>query len=231
MKNKGLITLLLILSFFALLDFLIIDNFKDKEDSNNRVFVISNIENIKIIKNSNLDLSGDYLVKFNLDENIYDAQKLNDDLILINDNEYAESKFYKEKDYKLYLNLIAKNFDVKIDEYFNVQNDNVITNVSEEGKEVYNSSLSNIKEMKNSLEGNFKSYDPNDNTKWLRVLDTFDIDTNKVFNTKILKNLSKEVKTIDNYNEKFYLSFFKLEETKEKKVDKTKLNYVGNKKI
>ncbi len=228
MKNKGLITLLLILSFFALLDFLIIDNFKDKEDSNNRVFVISNIENIKIIKNSNLDLSGDYLVKFNLDENIYDAQKLNDDLILINDNEYAESKFYKEKDYKLYLNLIAKNFDVKIDEYFNVQNDNVITNVSEEGKEVYNSSLSNIKEMKNSLEGNFKSYDPNDNTKWLRVLDTFDIDTNKVFNTKILKNLSKEVKTIDNYNEKFYLSFFKLEETKEKKFDKTKLNYVGN---
>lgn len=231
MKNKGLITLLLILSFFALLDFLIIDNFKDKEDSNNRVFVISNIENIKIIKNSNLDLSGDYLVKFNLDENIYDAQKLNDDLILINDNEYAESKFYKDKDYNLYLNLIAKNFDVKIDEYFNVQNDNVITNVSEEGKEVYNSSISNIKEMKSALEGNFKSYDPNDNTKWLRVLDTFDIDTNKVFNKKILKDLSKEVKTIDNYNEKFYLSFFKLEETKEKKVDKTKLNYVGNKKI
>lgn len=231
MKNKGLITLLLILSFFALLDFLIIDNFKDKEDSNNRVFVISNIENIKIIKNSNLDLSGDYLVKFNLDKNIYDAQALNDDLILLNDNEYAESKFYKDKDYNLYLNLIAKNFDVKIDEYFNVQNDNVITNVSEEGKEVYNSSLSNIKEMKNSLEGNFKSYDPNDNTKWLRVLDTFDIDTNKVFNKKILKDLSKEVKTIDNYNEKFYLSFFKLEETKEKKVDKTKLNYVGNKKI
>lgn len=231
MKNKGLITLLLILSFFALLDFLIIDNFKDKEDSNNRVFVISNIENIKIIKNSNLDLSGDYLVKFNLDKNIYDAQSLNDDLILINDNEYAESKFYKDKDYNLYLNLIAKNFDVKIDEYFNVQNDNVITNVSEEGKEVYNSSISNIKEMKSALEGNFKSYDPNDNTKWLRVLDTFDIDTNKVFNKKILKDLSKEVKTIDNYNEKFYLSFFKLEETKEKKVDKTKLNYVGNKKI
>ncbi len=228
MKNKGLITLLLILSFFALLDFLIIDNFKDKEDSNNRVFVISNIENIKIIKNSNLDLSGDYLVKFNLDKNIYDVQALNDDLILINDNEYAESKFYKDKDYNLYLNLIAKNFDVKIDEYFNVQNDNVITNVSEEGKEVYNSSISNIKEMKSALEGNFNSYDPNDNTKWLRVLDTFDIDTNKVFNKKILKDLSKEVKTIDNYNEKFYLSFFKLEETKEKKFDKTKLNYVGN---
>ncbi len=228
MKNKGLILLFLIISFFALLDFLIVDNFKEKEEYNNRIFLINNIENTKFIKDLKLNLSGDYLVNFNLDKNLYDAKKIEDDFILKNKNEYAEAKYYKEKDYNLYLNLIESNFEVKIDEFFNAQTDDITSNIAGEGKEVYNKSFLNIKDMKKTLEGDFKSYDPNDNIKWLRVLKKFDINTNEVFNKKILKELSKEVKETNDYEQKFYLSFFKLEETKENKIDTSKLKYVGN---
>ncbi len=227
MKNKGLISFILIISFFILLDFLIINDFKNKEEESNRIFLISNVENLQAVKKSKLDINGDYLVNFNLDENLYDAIAIKGDYLLIDNNEYAEAKFYKEKDYNKYVNVIENNFDVKIDEYFNVLKDDIITNVSEEGKIIYNTSFKNINDMLLALEGNIKLYTPKDNKKWLRVLNTFNIDTNKIFNKKILKESSIKIKEDLDYKEKFYLSFINLNDYKEKEIDKSNLKYIG----
>ncbi len=227
MKNKGLISLILILAFFALLDFLIIDKFKGEEEKNNRVFLISNIENLELTKGLEDNIEGDYLVKFNFEDNLYTISKIEDDMILIDGQEYAETNFYKEDDYNKYIHLLENNLDVKINEYFNVLPNNIITNVSEEGKEVYSSSKKNINDMLNTLNGNTKSYNPEDNTKWLRVLNGFDIDTNKTFNKKILKESAIKIKENKNYKEKFYFSFIEQEEIKDSKSDLSELNYVG----
>ncbi len=216
MKNKGLISFILIISFFVLLDFLIINDFKSKEEESNRTFLISNVENLQEVKNYKLDIKGDYLVNFNLDENLYDIIPIKEDYLLIDDKEYAEAKFYKEKDYNKYVNIVENNFDVKIDEYFNVLTDDVITNIDEEGKSIYKTSLKNINDMLLALDGNIKLYTPKDNEKWLRVLNTFNIDTNKIFNKKILKESSIKIKEDLNYKEKFYFSFVNINDYKEK---------------
>ncbi len=208
MKNKGLIGFLIIICFFILLDFLIVDKFNKVEDENNRIFLVSNIENLQIVKNSNLKISGDYLVGFNLDKNQYEAIYIDGNLSLVNDKEYSNAKYYKQKDYNLYISLLESNFNIKIDEYFKINSNDIKTNITKSAKDIYKRSLSNINNMKLVLDGNLKMYLPSDNYKWLRLLNYYNIGTNKTINKKILKDSIEQIKEIPNYKQGFYLSFF-----------------------
>lgn len=209
MKNKGLIFIILVVLFFGFIFFFSVNKEKEKEQEENRILLITNMENY-----NDLGILGDYLVKVNFDKNSYKLYPLEKNLVLENDGDHDFAKKYKEEDFDLYVKLLENNFDIKINEFIKFEKKGIKTNINKEIKPLYLKSLSKFKEIKDVLEGNYKNYNPQDNQIYLRIFSYFSIDTNGIFNKKILKENANKIVNHPSYEKEFYLSLLEFEKIK-----------------
>lgn len=206
---RVLITLLIIL-IFALIIFLSLDIQSDHQELENRIVLVSDVENSKQVTSIFPNAAGDYLVGYNYKDNLYNAMQINSYLTLLDDNFYDYAKNIKNDDYKKYIKDIDNTFGVKINEYFRfLENDKVDTNIDDSAKIYYQHSKNQIQKLYTSIKKDISMYDPEDNNQWLRIAEQFNYETNgemdKSINTTLINKLTKY--STKNLNKGMFLSF------------------------
>ncbi|MFV0288169.1 MAG: hypothetical protein ACK5HR_01775 [Mycoplasmatales bacterium] len=211
MRRFLLITIVFVL--FCLFFTVVLMAESNYEYSRNRVLLINNIENSNIVKDNNINIKGDYLVGFNGIDNIFNMIYLNQSLTLFDeqDKEFASYAYYLAQDYDKFLNILGELYDEPIVDYINFANGNDIkTNIDKSQQDKYQETLEVIFDINATVQGDGNFYNVDYNNEWLRLFESFSIDTGKLMNKDIINKNIKEIKETELYQQKFLSTFFKI---------------------